>query len=187
MTTGLIVRTIGHSTRAISELIDFLPSHRATQLVDIRKMPRSRTNLQFNIDSLPAETGKCGIEYFYLQALSGFRRGPLSPLNDGWRNKSFRAYADYMQTPEFLHGLDELVTIAGERPTAIMCAEALPWRCHRSLVADALVVRGIVVHHLMSATASHPHALRNFARVDGTTITYPAAPDAVPTASDVSR
>ncbi|MFD4431978.1 DUF488 family protein [Nocardia sp. NPDC058497] len=176
----LTVYTIGHSTRTAEELIGLLHAYDVTQLVDIRTVPRSRHNPQFGRQELPGTLRGAGINYVYLAALGGLRHGPLSDVNAGWRNASFRAYADYMQSPEFATGIDELVDLAGFAPTAIMCAEAVPWRCHRSLVGDALLVRGVRVLDIMSATRAPEHQLTNFAHVDGTTITYPAPADPLP-------
>lgn len=180
-----VIDTIGHSTRSLDELVAILTAHGVTQLVDIRRIPRSRTNPQFNIDTLPGELEARGIAYMHMPGLAGLRRRSASSVNTAWRNASFRAYADYMQTPEFDAAIDELIDISRERVTAIMCAEAVPWRCHRSLVADALVARGIVVQHLMSETKASIHSLRDFARVDGVRVSYPGS--AEPEPSDDSQ
>ncbi|MFC6010398.1 DUF488 family protein [Nocardia lasii] len=169
----LTVYTIGHSTRTAEEFVGLLHDYGVTQLVDIRTVPRSRHNPQFGRDELPETLRAAGIQYVYLAALGGLRHGAKSEENAGWRNASFRQYADYMQTPEFRAGLDELIELAHQATTAIMCAEAVPWRCHRSLVGDALLVRGIEVRDIMSGTRAPEHHLTNFAHVDGTTITYP--------------
>lgn len=170
-----VVRTIGHSTRPLEELVEILRSHGVKLLVDIRKMPRSRTNPQFNTESLPGALAPHGIDYLLMSGLAGLRRRSAgSTTNGAWRNASFRAYADYMQTPEFAGSLEELIAVSRLRPAAIMCAEALPWRCHRSLVADALVARGIPVDHLMSPTKASHHTLRDFARVEDGMVWYPA-------------
>ncbi|MGY0499167.1 DUF488 domain-containing protein [Nocardia sp. FBN12] len=169
----LTVYTIGHSTRTADEFVGLLDDYGVTQLVDIRTVPRSRHNPQFGRTTLPEILRAKDIRYLYLAALGGLRHGASSDLNSGWRNASFRAYADYMQTPEFSTGIDELVDLAGTATTAVMCAEAVPWRCHRSLVGDALLVRGVQVRDIMSATRAPEHQLTNFAHVAGTTITYP--------------
>lgn len=166
--------TIGHSTRSIDEFIELLQTYDITQLVDIRSVPGSRRNPQYGQAALQQALEASGIRYAYLKALGGWRRGPSGPENAGWRNASFRSYADYMQTADFTAGVHELLTLAGTTPTAIMCAEAVPWRCHRSLVADALVVRDIETHDIMSKTNAPTHHLTSFAQVDGATITYPA-------------
>jgi uncharacterized protein (DUF488 family) len=168
------VYTIGHSTRTIEEFIDLLSRNGVTLLADIRTIPKSRRNPQYWQDALEESLAGAGIDYVYLSGLGGRRRTRPDSINTAWRNASFRGYADHMQTEEFRTELDRLVTISRERPTAIMCAEAVPWRCHRSLVGDALIVRGIEVIDIMSATSNRPHALTPWARVEGTTITYPA-------------
>jgi uncharacterized protein (DUF488 family) len=168
-----LVLTVGHSNRPLDEFLQLLQIHRVALVVDVRKMPRSRANPQFNQNSLPQALQDLGIDYLYLPALGGLRkRRPDSP-NTGWRNASFQAYADYMLTPDFARGLQDLLRQAQGQRAAVMCAEALPWRCHRSLIADALVVRGVPVEHILSAARSQPHTLRPWARVRGTRITYP--------------
>ena len=168
------VYTVGHSTRSLEELIALLKAHGATRLVDIRTVPRSRRNPQFNTEALPAPLAEAGLGYTLLKALGGLRKGigDASP-NAGWRNASFRGYADYMQTGEFEAGLADLLRLAESETVAIMCAEAVPWRCHRSLVADALLVRAVPVRHIMSESRADPARLTPFAQVDGTQITYP--------------
>src|SRR5664279_899333 len=138
-----IVLTIGHSTRTLEEFIGLLKAHGATRVVDVRTVPRSRHNPQFNKDSLPGELKKAGLGYVHLPGLGGLRHAKLNSLNVGWRNASVRGYADYMQTPGFEQSLEELIRLAKQERIAIMCDEAVPWRCHRSLIADALLVRGI--------------------------------------------
>jgi uncharacterized protein (DUF488 family) len=168
-----IVLTIGHSTRTLEEFISLLKTHSVTRVVDVRTVPRSRHNPQFNRDSLPKELKKAGLGYVHLPGLGGLRHAKPDSLNLGWRNASFRGYADYMQTPEFGQSLDELIQLAKQDRIAIMCAEAVPWRCHRSLIADALMVRGIRVEDIVSPTSRTVHALTSFAKVSGSTITYP--------------
>lgn len=168
----MTVSTIGHSTRSADELIRVLEAHGIAQLADIRTVPRSRTNPQFNRETLPGTLGRAGIRYRHFPGLGGLRRPVAGSPNTGWRNASFRGYADYMQTPEFESSLNELIGFAYEAPTAIMCAEAVSWRCHRSLVADALLVRGIPVVHLESEARTKPHKLTPFATVRGTVIAY---------------
>ncbi len=169
------IYTIGHSTRSIDEFIDLLHQHQITQLVDIRTIPKSRHNPQFGEDELPKSLKGAGIEYVYLKALGGLRSGKKDSINDAWRNASFRHYADYMQTDDFVSGIDQLIKLAEVEVTAIMCAEAVPWRCHRSLVSDALLVRGIPSIEIISATSERPHKMTSFAVVDGLKITYPAS------------
>jgi uncharacterized protein (DUF488 family) len=167
------IHTIGHSTRPIDEFVGLLENYGVEQLVDIRTVPGSRHNPQYGQAALRASLGASGISYVYLKELGGLRHGRKDSVNTGWRNQSFRAYADYMQTEEFSRAVDELVALAGAAPTAIMCAEAVPWRCHRSLVGDALLVRGVGVRDIMSSTNDPPHRLTSFARVSGTDISYP--------------
>jgi uncharacterized protein (DUF488 family) len=167
------VFTIGHSTRTLEELVAILRSHGVTALVDVRTVPRSRRVPQFNAETLAGDLAGSGIEYVLLPALGGLRKPAPDSDNMAWRNASFRGYADYMQTPAFQGGLGQLARIASARPTAIMCAEAVPWRCHRSLIGDALIVRGWRVLDLMSERSAKPHKLTDFAKVDGTRITYP--------------
>jgi uncharacterized protein (DUF488 family) len=167
------VLTIGHSTRTIGEFIRLLHAHGATRVVDVRTVPRSRHNPQFNKAALPRALKKAGLGYVHLPGLGGLRHAKRDSLNVGWRNASFRGYADYMQTPEFEQSLGELIQLANQDRIAIMCAEAVPWRCHRSLIADALLVRGIRAEDIMSPTRRQIHNLTPFAKVRGTTITYP--------------
>ena len=168
-----IVLTIGHSTRTLEDFISLLKTHSVTRVVDVRTVPRSRHNPQFNKDSLPEELKKVGLGYVHLPGLGGLRHAKRDSLNLGWRNASFRGYADYMQTPEFEQSLDELIQLAKQDRIALMCAEAVPWRCHRSLIADALLVRGIRVEDIMSPTSRTVRGLTPFAKVSGSTITYP--------------
>ena len=168
-----VVYTIGHSTRSLEELVSFLQAHGVSCVVDVRTVPRSRRNPQFNRDSLPGDLGQHEIEYVHIAELGGLRRTVPDSPNTGWENLSFRGFADYMQTGAFEHGLEALLAVAAARPSAIMCAEAVPWRCHRSLIADALLVRGVEVRHILSRTRSQPHRLTSFAVVDGREITYP--------------
>ncbi len=169
----LVILTIGHSTHPIDKFIEMLKASEVELLVDIRTIPRSRRNPQFEGEALSQSLLRQGIEYVYLGQLGGLRRTSAASLNKGWRNASFRGYADYMQTPEFAEGLEQLIGIAREKTTVIMCAEAVPWRCHRSLVADALIVRGIVVKDIMSVTSVKPRKLNAMAVIDGESLTYP--------------
>lgn len=172
--TQPLVLTVGHSTRALQDFIALLRAHSVTILIDVRTVPRSRHNPQFNADALAEALRGAGIHYVHAAGLGGFRRaGPDSP-NAGWRNVSFRGYADYMQTAEFARNLADLIERARCERIALMCAEAVPWRCHRSLIADALVARGVRVEEIISPTRRQVHALTPFARVDGTAVTYPA-------------
>jgi uncharacterized protein (DUF488 family) len=171
----LTVFTIGHSTRPIDEFLDLLRTHGIRQLLDIRTIPKSRRNPQFNTDALAESLQGAGIRYVHMKDLGGLRHPKRDSINLGWRNASFRGFADYMQTPAFAAALDRAIHVAEETsPTTLMCAEAVPWRCHRSLVADALVVRGIRVLEIIGAAAPKEHELTQFAHVRGTRITYPA-------------
>jgi uncharacterized protein (DUF488 family) len=169
-----IVMTIGHSTRMIEEFIRLLQINAVTRVVDVRTVPRSRHNPQFNRETLPVSLKTAGIGYVHMAELGGLRHTTRDSLNIGWRNASFRGYADYMQTPEFERAIDQLIQLANQDRIAVMCAEAVPWRCHRSLIADALLVRGIRSEDIMSAARRQVHTLTSFARVEGTQITYPA-------------
>ena len=168
------IYTIGHSTRSIDDFVALLRAHGIGQLADIRTIPRSRRHPQFERDALAAALSRHGIAYRHLPGLGGLRHARADSSNTGWRNDSFRGYADYMQTPGFSAALDELVEFAGTGTTAIMCAEAVWWRCHRSLVSDALVVRGVDVLHVTSAAAPSPHRLNPMAHVENGHITYRA-------------
>lgn len=170
----MVIYTIGHSTHPIDEFTALLSDHDIALCCDIRTIPRSRHNPQFGIDALPRSLAQAGIGYRHLESLGGLRKTTAASVNGGWRNASFRGYADYMQTPEFDAALADLLALAGEATTTIMCAEALPWRCHRSLVADALLVRDVDVEHIMGRGALQPATLTSFARVDGVAINYPA-------------
>ncbi len=171
---SLVVLTIGHSTRTLEEFIRLVQAHTVSRVVDVRTVPRSRHNPQFNKASLPRALKKAGLGYVHMPGLGGLRHAKRDSINMGWHNASFRGYADYMQTPEFEQSLDELIQLAKQERIAIMCAEAVPWRCHRSLIADALLVRGIRTEDIMSLTRRQVHTLTSFAKVRGTTITYPS-------------
>ncbi len=167
------VYAIGHSTRTLDQFIEILQAHKITLLADIRTIPRSRHNPQFNEDSLSRELPKAGIRYRHLKELGGLRHASKDSINTGWQNASFRGYADYMQTREFVSALRGLMELARGKRVAIMCAEGNPFRCHRSLVADALTVRGVRVLHISSRKSAREHTLTSFAKVNGTRITYP--------------
>jgi uncharacterized protein (DUF488 family) len=172
---SVTVHTIGHSTRPLESLTEMLGAHGVTRLVDVRTVPRSRHNPQFNRESLPAPLAAAGITYTHMPGLGGLRHPRKDSINLGWRNSGFRGYADYMQTEDFAQSLDALIEQARGERLAIMCAEAVPWRCHRSLISDALTARGHHVLHIMSAQRADPHELTSFARVEGARVTYPAA------------
>lgn len=168
-----VVLTVGHSTRPLAEFIALLKDHSVARLIDVRTVPRSRHNPQFDRDTLPSALAADGIGYEHVAGLGGFRRPHPGSLNTGWRNVSFRGYADYMQTPEFAGHLAVLIARARHERIVLMCAEAVPWRCHRSLIADALVVHGLRVEEIISGTRRQIHVLTPFASVTGTAITYP--------------
>jgi uncharacterized protein (DUF488 family) len=169
-----VVLTIGHSTLTWKDFLEILRAHRVKRVIDVRSIPRSRHNPQFNRETLSTKLRAARIGYVYLRRLGGLRHARRDSLNVGWRNASFRGFADYMQTSEFDAGLHRLMKLAGQKRSAIMCAEAVPWRCHRSLIADALTVRGIQVDDIMSMKRSQVHSIIPFARVQGHRITYPA-------------
>ncbi len=169
------VFTVGHSTLPIERFLALLGAYAVARLIDVRTVPRSRHNPQFNADALAASLATAHIAYAAMPALGGLRHPDADSPNKGWRNESFRGYADHMQTAAFREAVEELIALGRERRTAIMCAEAVPWRCHRSLIADALVVRDVPVSEILSETDWRPHRLTPFAHVEGTAITYPPA------------
>jgi uncharacterized protein (DUF488 family) len=154
--------------------LEILRAPGVTLIADVRKMPGSRKNPQFDQDALEPALAEQGIGYVHLPKLGGLRRRIPNSPNAGWRNASFQGYADYMLSADFDEGLSEFLQEAQHQRAALMCAEAVPWRCHRSLIADALVVRGVEVQHILSASRLQPHVLRDWARVEGTNITYPS-------------
>jgi uncharacterized protein (DUF488 family) len=158
----------------VEEFIALLQGHGIEAVVDVRTVPRSRRNPQFNRETLPRSLQAADIGYEHVAALGGFRRPASASANTGWRNSSFRGYADYMQTAAFADAIESLAKRAESQCLAVMCAEAVPWRCHRSLIADALLVRGLLVEEIVSATRTQVHAMTSFARVEGMSITYPA-------------
>ncbi|HZS94537.1 MAG TPA: DUF488 domain-containing protein [Chloroflexota bacterium] len=166
--------TVGHSNRSSEDFLALLDAQGITQVVDVRTAAGSRRNPQFMRDELARTLERQGITYRHRPVLGGFRKPLPDSSNAGWRNDSFRGYADYMQTPEFGAALDELLDIAAHGPTAVMCAEAVPWRCHRTLIADAVVARGLRVGHILSPARCQSHSLTPFARVDQGRLTYPA-------------
>lgn len=168
-----MVLTIGHSTRPIEEFLNILQAHGVRELVDVRTVPRSRHNPQFNRETLPASLSEVGIGYLHMPGLGGLRHPRKDSINTGWRNASFRGYADYMQTEEFARNLEDLLGLAEHKQIAIMCAEAVPWRCHRSMISDALAARGAPVEHILSSTKREPHRITSFAKIGGTRVTYP--------------
>jgi hypothetical protein len=169
------ILTIGHSTHAIERFIELLRQHEVERLVDIRTIPRSRRNPQFSGDALAKSLGHEGIAYAHLKELGGLRHPRADSVNMGWRNASFRGYADYMQTAEFEEGVRRLLQLCAGKRCAVMCAEAVPWRCHRSLLADALVARGVAVEHILSGSRRDAHSLTQFAQIQNGKVIYPQA------------
>ncbi|HTK30279.1 MAG TPA: DUF488 domain-containing protein [Vicinamibacterales bacterium] len=169
-----MIYTVGHSTRSLDELVGLLRGAGVVQLGDIRTVPRSRRHPQFWREALEQSMPAAGIAYRHLPALGGLRKPRPDSANGAWRHEGFRGYADYMQTPAFQAALADLIAWAAAAPTAIMCAEAVWWRCHRQLVADALVANGVEVRHILSAGQAPAHTLTEFARVEGGRVTYPA-------------
>jgi len=167
------VLTVGHSTRSLEEFVRLLQAHGTTLVADVRKMPGSRRNPQFSRDTLPRDLHQVGIGYIHMPGLGGLRRRRPDSPNTGWKNASFQGYADYMLTPEFQQALEELLDRAKGERAALLCAEAVSWRCHRSLIADALVVRGVAVEHILGASRTQPHTLRPWAVVQDARIIYP--------------
>jgi uncharacterized protein (DUF488 family) len=165
--------TIGHSTRTLDELVELLRAHGVRAVADVRQIPKSRRLPHFNAESLAVELPLNRIEYHPFKEIGGRRHARRDSPNTGWRNESFRGYADFMQTPQFLAGLTRLMELARHIPTATMCAEAVPWRCHRSLIADALTARGVEVRHVMTREKADLHKMTEFAVVEGTNLWYP--------------
>lgn len=165
------VLTIGHSTRSLPELVELLHGSHVTLLVDIRSIPRSRTNPQFNSNALAERLPEQGVSYIHMASLGGLRHPKANSSNTVWRNASFRGYADYMETGEFREAIDELLELAKKDTVAIMCSEAVWWRCHRSMVADELVARGVTVEHIMGKDRK-PHKLRSFAHAAAGHVSY---------------
>ena len=180
-----VIFTIGHSTRPLDEFVLLLKAHGVGQLVDVRTIPRSRHNPQFNRDTLPTVLRNARVSYRHMKGLGGLRHPRKDSPNAGWRNAGFRGFADYMQTSEFEMNLQKLIELAKKKQVVIMCAEAVPWRCHRSLIADALTIRGIHVEHITSRTNRQSHKFTPFAQVKGERIVYPPSetPD-LPTLRD---
>jgi len=167
------VLTIGHSTRTLDEFVQLLEVYGITLLVDVRTVPRSRHNPQFNKETLPDTLKHYGVRYIHMPEIGGLRRPRHESVNTAWKNSGFRGYADYMQTQEFTVSLLKILALARENRLVLMCAEALPWRCHRNLISDALVVRHIRVEHIISKDSVITHELNSLAQVEGTKITYP--------------
>jgi uncharacterized protein (DUF488 family) len=168
--------TIGHSTRTLQEIISILKAYNIALLIDVRTVPRSKHNPQFNKETFSDILKSYDIRYIHMPEIGGLRHPKRDSINLAWKNMGFRGYADYMQTKEFTDNLLKIVALAREACTALMCAEALPWRCHRSLISDALVARHIKVNHIISKDSTIMHELTEFAHVEGTKITYPLYP-----------
>ncbi len=168
-----LILTIGHSTRDLEDFISILRTHGVTRVMDVRTVPRSRHNPQYDKDALPKSLGAAGIAYEHVPGLGGFRPVHKDSPNQGWRNASFRGYADYMQSAEFEENLRLLMDQKKGEQVVLMCAEAVPWRCHRSLIADALAVRGVPVEHILGAGRTQMHKITPWAHVRGKRITYP--------------
>lgn len=168
--------TIGHSTRPIAELLELLRAHEIVLLVDVRTVPRSRHNPQFNTEALAKSLAEAGMRYQHSAQLGGLRKPKKVSVNTGWRNASFRGYADYMQTEEFRGALESLMADSRSQRTVIMCAEAVPWRCHRSLIADMLTIRGWTVQHIVNRNEVHVHSLTTFAVEQDSILIYPSSP-----------
>jgi len=173
--------TIGHSKRELAEFIELLRRHRVGLVVDVRKMPRSRSNPQFNGPDLKVSLEACGISYVHLESLTGFRGKAKLPVTNAWDNKSFQSYAAYMGSDDFSSGIEELIHLAEDKVPAVMCSEAVWWRCHRRMIADALVVRELDVRHILSTSEPQAHELTKFAKVVGNKVEYPDIPGKVPT------
>ncbi len=169
----LTVFTIGHSTRTLEEFTGLLKVYGVSLVVDVRTVPHSRYNPQFNKENLPSALKPIGIKYIHMPEIGGLRRPKRDSINIAWKNSSFRGYADFMQTKEFTDNLLKLITLARENCLAIMCAEAVPWRCHRNLLSDALVVRHVKVMHILNANSCVSHELNETAHVEGNMVTYP--------------
>ena len=168
-----VVLTIGHSTRTLEEFVELLGGYVVTLLMDVRTVPRSRYNPHFNKETLPNSLKPYGIRYIHLPEIGGLRHPKHDSVNMAWKNSGFRGYADYMQTQEFTDNLLKIISLARENRLVLMCAEALPWRCHRSLISDALVVRHVKVEHIIGKDSAINHKLNEMAYVEGTKITYP--------------
>jgi uncharacterized protein (DUF488 family) len=171
--SDITVCTVGHSTRTLEEFFSLLAQYQVTMVVDVRAIAHSRHNPQFNKETLPDALQSKGLRYIHMPELGGLRRPSSDSVNLAWENKIFRGYADYMQTKEFTENLLKVVALARENQIAVMCAEAVPWRCHRILIADALIVRRIKVKHLLTEISFTTHELTTFASVEGNNVTYP--------------
>jgi len=167
------IYTVGHSTRSAEEFAELVKAHQVQAIADVRTIPKSRRYPHFNAEEMSKWLPREQMEYLPFKELGGLRKAKKDSINLGWKNQSFRGYADYMQSEAFLAGLERLMEEARKRPLAVMCAEAVPWRCHRSLIGDALIARGWRVMDIMSATSAKEHKLTSFATVHGEQVTYP--------------
>ena len=165
--------TIGHSTRSLDEFVALLQAHGISQLGDVRTVPKSRRHPHFAGDALAVSLPAVGIAYRHLPALGGLRKPRRDSTNSAWRHEGFRGYADYMESAAFGDAIDDLIAWARASRTAVMCAEAVWWRCHRQLIADALIARGVTVQHIQTATSAPAHKLTEFAQVVGDRVGYP--------------
>ncbi len=165
-TSQPILYTVGHSNRGLKEFLSLLKAHSIGRIVDVRTVPKSRRVPWFNEEALAPALNQAHIRYAHLPELGGLRHPKKDSTNLGWKNESFRGFADYMETPEFEKGLEKLNSMLSDLKTAVMCAEAVPWRCHRFLIADAETLRGITVEHLMSPASKRPHEVTSFGVVD---------------------
>jgi uncharacterized protein (DUF488 family) len=179
--TRMTVLTIGHSTRKLETFLHLLQAHEVSCIVDIRTIPRSRHNPQFNRETLPKALREAGIAYEHMAGLGGLRHAHADSANTAWHNASFRGFADYMQTEEFHNALQALLEVASQERIVLMCAEAVPWRCHRWLIADALVARKVRVEHIISGIRTQPHSVTPWARVKDRRVTYPSPKEILPT------
>lgn len=173
--SGVHLYTIGHSTRSLDQMVRLLEENHVSAVAGIRTVPRSRRNPQFNREVVAEALEASGVRHAHLEELGGLRRPRRDSPNAAWENASFRGFADYTLTEEFEEALQGLLGLARAETTAIMCAEAVPWRCHRSLIADALVLRNMKVQHIISRTSLQLHELTSFAVVEWERITYPPA------------
>lgn len=173
MNPGLEIQTIGHSTRSAEVFLALLQAHGVGQVADIRTVPKSRRHPHFNGDALASFLGLHGIGYRHFAALGGLRKPKPDSVNTAWRHPGFRGYAGHMQSEEFRRGLENLLSFASESPSVIMCAEAVWWRCHRQLLSDALLARGVPVRHILTLEPPKPHHLSEFAKIDHGAVTYP--------------
>ena len=169
-----VIMTIGHSTRSAEQFLSLLQAHDVTGVADVRTIPRSRRHPHFSQASLAVALPAHGVSYQHFAALGGLRKPRLDSPHEAWRNQGFRGYADHMETREFRDGLDALLLFAQRRRAAVMCAEAKWWQCHRQLIADALVARGVAVCHIMFGHEAPRHEITPFARVEGSAVRYPA-------------